>query len=183
MGISRQEYWSGYNITQYKNPFPPSGDLPDPRIEAGSPILAGRFFTTVPPGIPCSFLYSLVYSSCSETWPNEDILSRHEDPGNQWQQILRKLGIRQAIYAQYLKTPSGHVYYSTRCRKSYTCELNCETEDAGCPLSTADLGKQTNPRTGTNCGKDPREMELQKPHSYSEGCKGSNENNPEAKVV
>ena len=32
-GFSRQEYWSGL-------PFPPPGDLPDPRIEPESPILA-----------------------------------------------------------------------------------------------------------------------------------------------
>ena len=35
--------------------FPPPGDLPDPGIEPespGSPALAGRLFTTVPPGKP-----------------------------------------------------------------------------------------------------------------------------------
>ena len=42
MGFSRQEHWSGL-------PFPPP-DLPDPGIKPMSPILAGRFFTTVPPG-------------------------------------------------------------------------------------------------------------------------------------
>ena len=42
MGFSRQEYWSGL-------PFPPPGDLPDPRIKTmllTSPALAGRFFST-----------------------------------------------------------------------------------------------------------------------------------------
>ena len=49
VGFSRQEYWSGL-------PFPPSGDLPDPGTEPSSPAspaspaLAGRFFTTEPPG-------------------------------------------------------------------------------------------------------------------------------------
>ena len=33
MGFSRQEYWSGL-------PFPPPGDLPDPRTEPVSPALA-----------------------------------------------------------------------------------------------------------------------------------------------
>ena len=36
-------------------PFPPPGDLPHPRIEPAapaSPALAGRFFTTEPPGQP-----------------------------------------------------------------------------------------------------------------------------------
>ena len=44
MRLLRQEYWSGL-------PFPP-GDLPDPEIKPvslASPVLAGRFFTTVSP--------------------------------------------------------------------------------------------------------------------------------------
>ena len=45
MRFSRQEYWSGL-------PFPSPGDLPDPGIEPTSPALAGRFFTTAPPGKP-----------------------------------------------------------------------------------------------------------------------------------
>ena len=48
MGSSRQEYWSGL-------PFPPPGDLLNPRIEPMSllsPALAGRCFTTVPSGKP-----------------------------------------------------------------------------------------------------------------------------------
>ena len=45
MGFSRQEYWSGL-------PFPSPGDLPNPVMESGSPVLAGRFFTTEPSGIP-----------------------------------------------------------------------------------------------------------------------------------
>ena len=44
MGFPRQEYWSGL-------PFPSPGDLPDPGIEPTSSSLAGRFFTTEPPGI------------------------------------------------------------------------------------------------------------------------------------
>ena len=42
MGFSRQEYWSGLL-------FPPSGDLPHPRIKTRSPVssaLASGFFTT-----------------------------------------------------------------------------------------------------------------------------------------
>ena len=45
MGFSGQEYWSGL-------PVPPAGDLPDPGIEPASPALAGKFFTTEPPGKP-----------------------------------------------------------------------------------------------------------------------------------
>ena len=46
MGFSRQEFRGGLS-------FPPSGDLPDTGIELlcpGAPALAGRFFTTEPPG-------------------------------------------------------------------------------------------------------------------------------------
>ena len=45
MGFSRQEYWSAL-------PCPPPGDLPDPGIKLVSPVLAGRFFTSEPPGKP-----------------------------------------------------------------------------------------------------------------------------------
>ena len=45
MGFPRQEYWSGL-------PFPSPGDLPDPGIKPVSPVGAGRFFTTEPPGKP-----------------------------------------------------------------------------------------------------------------------------------
>ena len=48
MGFSRQEYWS-------ELPFPFPGGLPNPGIESVSllfPALAGRFFTTEPPGEP-----------------------------------------------------------------------------------------------------------------------------------
>ena len=44
-GFTRQEYWSGLS-------FPSAGVLPDPGIEPMSPALAGRFFTTEPPGKP-----------------------------------------------------------------------------------------------------------------------------------
>ena len=52
MGFLRQEYWKGLL-------FPPPGDLPDPGIDPGfpaSPALAGRFFTTEPPGTSLSHL-------------------------------------------------------------------------------------------------------------------------------
>ena len=45
MGLSQQEFWSGL-------PFPPPGDIPDPRIKLkspGSPALAGEFFSTEQP--------------------------------------------------------------------------------------------------------------------------------------
>ena len=45
MGFPRQEYWS-----RLPSPFP--GDLPNPGIKPMSLVLAGRFFTTEPPGKP-----------------------------------------------------------------------------------------------------------------------------------
>ena len=45
MAFPRQEYWSGLS-------FPSPGDLPDPGIEPESPVLAGGFFKTEPPGKP-----------------------------------------------------------------------------------------------------------------------------------
>ena len=52
MGFSRQEYWSGL-------PFPPPGDLLDPKIEPVSPASAGGFFTTELPGKP-ELVYKMV---------------------------------------------------------------------------------------------------------------------------
>ena len=43
MGFSRQEYWSGF-------PFPPPGDLANPRIEPKSPALQADSFLSEPPG-------------------------------------------------------------------------------------------------------------------------------------
>ena len=44
IGFPRQKYWSGL-------PFPPPGDLPDPKIKPTSPAApAGGFFITEPPG-------------------------------------------------------------------------------------------------------------------------------------
>ena len=54
MEFSRQEYWSGL-------PFPTPGDLHDQGIKPksrASPSLAGRFFTTAPPGKPVNRLLS-----------------------------------------------------------------------------------------------------------------------------
>ena len=48
MGFPRQEYWSGLL-------FPLPEHLPNPGIELTSPALAGRFFTTEPPGKPILF--------------------------------------------------------------------------------------------------------------------------------
>ena len=57
MELSRQEYWSGL-------PFPSSGALPDTGVKPVSPALAGRFFTTEPPGK----LHSGRDCSTKQTW-------------------------------------------------------------------------------------------------------------------
>ena len=57
MELLRQEYWC-------RLPFPTPQDLPNPGIELTSPAspaipaLAGRFFTTAPPGEAHGFLYA-----------------------------------------------------------------------------------------------------------------------------
>ena len=45
LGFLRQEYWNGL-------PFPSPGDFPNAGIKPVSPVLAGEFFTTEPPGKP-----------------------------------------------------------------------------------------------------------------------------------
>ena len=60
MDFSRQEYCSGL-------PFPPPGDLPNPGIEPESPVLAGGFFPTEPPGklkitgVGCHFFLQKIF--------------------------------------------------------------------------------------------------------------------------
>ena len=57
IGFSRQEYWSGL-------PFPSSGNLPDPGIEAGSPMLQAISLPSKPPEKPNS-----VTKASEETFP------------------------------------------------------------------------------------------------------------------
>ena len=45
LGFSRQEYWSGL-------PFPSPGDLPNPGIKPGSPVLQADALPSEPPGKP-----------------------------------------------------------------------------------------------------------------------------------
>ena len=57
MGFPRQEYWTGL-------PFPTQRDLSNPGIELQSPeslALAGKFFTTAPPGKPQKKNWSLLH--------------------------------------------------------------------------------------------------------------------------
>ena len=65
MGFPRQE-------SQSRLPFPSLGDLPDQGTEPISPALAGRFFTTEPPGKPwyVTFAAALSSLSVSTTFPD-----------------------------------------------------------------------------------------------------------------
>ena len=63
MGFPRQEYWTGL-------PFPSPEDLPGPGSELLSPVFAGRFFTTEPPGKPRSTLTLTPFKeqACALLW-------------------------------------------------------------------------------------------------------------------
>ena len=76
----RQEYWSGL-------PFPSPGDLPNPGIELMSPALAGRVFTTEPPGSPIQNMKVkvLVAQSCLTLCDHMD----YSQPGSSVHGILR----------------------------------------------------------------------------------------------
>ena len=61
MGFPRQEYWS-------ELPFPSPGDLPDPAIKPETSCvscIAGRCFTTEPPGKPKLLISSPLFVSVS----------------------------------------------------------------------------------------------------------------------
>ena len=58
MGFSRQGYWSGLPC--------PSGDLPDPGIEPGSPALQADSLPSEPPGKPHVKQY--IYATDTDQW-------------------------------------------------------------------------------------------------------------------
>ena len=66
MGFPRQEYCSGL-------PFPSLGLL-DPEIEPTSPALAGRFFTTEPPGKPLEEYYPQIRTTGINRHPQNCLL-------------------------------------------------------------------------------------------------------------
>ena len=66
--FSRQEYWS-------RLPFLPLGDLPNPGIKLIPLALAGRFFTTEPPGKPLDGFLSPEKCSKSQKFQSPTLLS------------------------------------------------------------------------------------------------------------
>ena len=67
VGFSRQEYWSGL-------PFPSPGDLPDPGIRPGSPVLQAHSLPTELWGKPLSIFSDLemnpTHGASGEKWLN-----------------------------------------------------------------------------------------------------------------
>ena len=88
MGFSRQESWSGW-------PLPSPGDLPNPGVESAFPALAGRFFTTEPPGKPHSCLQRVKTSHegarLRESCVNRTLLSY---PESGWKHLERAANVR-----------------------------------------------------------------------------------------
>ena len=63
MEFPRQEEWVAKKKKKSGLPFPSPGNLPDVRIEPASlasPELAGRFFTTEPPGHAGHILFEVL---------------------------------------------------------------------------------------------------------------------------
>ena len=104
MVFSRQEDWSGL-------PFPFLGDLPNPGLKPTSPALAGRFFTTEPPGkFPSKvFKHDLIWLNlhcfniflkCAQLCPTLC------DPRTIARQAPLSMGILQARVLQWIAFPS-----------------------------------------------------------------------------
>ena len=77
MWFSRQEHWSGL-------PCPPAQDLPDPKTEPTSPVLAGGFFATSAPWEflgtgNCCYMFPQVLASAELSWFN---LTGKDFPGS-----------------------------------------------------------------------------------------------------
>ena len=72
LGFSRQEYWSGL-------PFPSPGDLPNPGIEPGSPVLQADALPSEPPG-----------KSSSRDQPSSVLFMATMDTGRQADLAIKK---------------------------------------------------------------------------------------------
>ena len=123
MEFSRQEYWSGL-------PFLSPMDLPNPGIEPASPafpVLAGRFFTIMPPGNPYLFTYAvkllvvLICNSllttmsfvCPYLYPIQYFYLENSTDRRSWQAIVQgdtkswtRLSTYTLIYNWYI---TGHI--------------------------------------------------------------------------
>ena len=93
MGFSRQGYWNGL-------PCPPPGDLPNAGIEHASPTLAGRFFTTKPPGKPgdpSKFGCTVLDSSPLLRWIQPLTIPSRKEPGARWEQVRSRRASQRGV--------------------------------------------------------------------------------------
>ena len=72
-GFSRQEYWSGL-------PCPSLGDLSNPGIKSGSPVLQADSLPSEPPGKPCNYRHAYYFSLEEHTMVSPDSISFHSVP-------------------------------------------------------------------------------------------------------
>ena len=102
MGFPRQEYWRAL-------PFLSPGDLPDPGIEPVYPALAGRFFTTEPPGKPSAqFSNKFFFSSL------EPFFQLKSHMGLQCTEVIKKIRSRPTpFFSRACNEPSTHTHTQT----------------------------------------------------------------------
>ena len=100
MGFSKQEYWSGL-------PFPSPGDLPNPGIELGSPVLQADALPSEPPEKERSSIQS------TKTRPGADSDSDHELLIAKFRLKMKKVG----------KTTRPFRYDLNQIRCDYTVEV------------------------------------------------------------
>ena len=93
VGFSRPEYWSGL-------PFPPPGDLPNPRKEPTSPALVGRFFSTSTTW-EALMVISVQFSSVAQSCPTLCDPRDCSPPGSSVR------GILQARILEWVAMPSS----------------------------------------------------------------------------
>ena len=108
MRFPRQEYWSGL-------PFPSPGDLPDLGIEPMTLALAGRFFTTGPPGKPNALYIGKHFQGHNHPAKAGDVRDTGSIPG-----LERSPGERKGYPLQYSGLENSMDYIDHGVTKSQT---------------------------------------------------------------
>ena len=93
VGFYRQEYGS-------ELPFPPPGDLLDPRIKLvspASPAFAGRFFATEPPGNPVLHIRLFLNTGEAKIEKTEEIPALPDLTSQYGQQTVRQIDERDQV--------------------------------------------------------------------------------------
>ena len=81
-------------------PFPPPGDLPDPRMKPAppaSPAFAGRFFTTEPSGNPVLHIRLVLYTGEAKIEKTEEIPAVPDLTSHYGQQTERQIDERDQV--------------------------------------------------------------------------------------